>query len=641
MLPGDRHAFAERLDQDMLQASLSAERRTKKFGEPAWSLALILARTRARVLRKCLAMCNTRINMTDSIKRDLEKHNITMLLPQTKEDCVRMLRQARAEIKSIVSNSFKRRDQERLEKIRDLEESNRRSDKRHAVVLRRIRRAEAIKQLFDKIKFARSSSTTRRGVTMIEIPVHDGADPKTCTEWQTIDVPTSIVQHLQLRNQKHFSQASGTPFTTDPLTSDLGFLGNTIYADDILDGIYDTHPLQEHVRLLIDHMHMTYEMANLTTHSTITQNEFEEKLKVWRETTTTSPSGLHLGHFKSLIARHKYSLVTDEDPPDQPTQRRDEDGAHNPEENLAEKKRELDHMQQSLLKLHLQLINYALERGYSYRRWQTIVNTMLFKDPGSFKIHRTRVIHIYEADFNLVLGLKWRMALFQAEAMKQLNDGQYGSRPRRNAIDPVMIEELQFEISRLSRRSFVQTNYDATACYDRIIPNMAMITSRRFGVSKTVTESNVKTLHAARYHVRTDLGVSESHYSHTPEHPIYGTGQGSSNSPMIWCFISSLLFDCYEKIAFAAKYCNPDRTNDIELTMIGFVDDTNGQVNSFFDIESQATLRDLMSKAAHNADAWTRMLSASGGAVELPKCSYHVIHWRFSATGAPVLVNVQ
>ena len=50
------------------------------------------------------------------------------------------------------------------------------------------------------------------------------------------------------------------------------------------------------------------------------------------------------------------------------------------------------------------LINYALERGYSYRQWQTIANTMLFKDPGSFKIHRTRVIHIYEADFNLILG---------------------------------------------------------------------------------------------------------------------------------------------------------------------------------------------------------------------------------------------
>ncbi len=248
--------------------------------------------------------------------------------------------------------------------------------------------------------------------------------------------------------------------------------------------------------------------------------------------TTTSPSGLHLGHFKALIARHKYSLATD-DPDDQldPTLAPHVEPLS--QESLSEKKREFDHMQDSLLRFHLHLINYALERGYSYRRWQTIANTMLLKHPGSVKIHRTCVIHIYEADFNLILGLKWRMALYQAEESKQLHDRQYGSRPRRNAIDPVMIEEIQFEISRLSRRTFIQTNYDATACYDRIVLNMAMIASRRFGVAKSVTETNATTLERARFHIHTELGLSETSYSHSEEDPIYGTGQGSGNSPMI------------------------------------------------------------------------------------------------------------
>jgi hypothetical protein len=109
---------------------------------------------------------------------------------------------------------------------------------------------------------------------------------------------------------------------------------------------------------------------------------------------------------------------------------------------------------------------------------------MLFKDPGCVKIHRTRVIHIYEADFNLMLGLQWRTALYQSEALKQLNEGQYGSRLRRNAVDPVMIEELQFEISRTSRRMFLQKNYNPTACFNRIISNLAMMVSRQFGVAK-------------------------------------------------------------------------------------------------------------------------------------------------------------
>ncbi len=81
----------------------------------------------------------------------------------------------------------------------------------------------------------------------------------------------------------------------------------------------------------------------------------------------------------------------------------------------------------------------------------------------------------------MVLGLKWRMAVYQAKALKQLNDGQYGSRPQRNAIDPVMLEELQLELSRATRRTLIQTNYDAASCYDLIIPNFAMLASRQFG----------------------------------------------------------------------------------------------------------------------------------------------------------------
>jgi hypothetical protein len=63
-----------------------------------------------------------------------------------------------------------------------------------------------------------------------------------------------------------------------------------------------------------------------------------------------------------------------------------------------------------------------------------------------------------------MLGIKWRIALYQAEALRKLNTGQYGSRTQRNAFDPVLIEELQFEISHASQKMLIQTNYDVTAC---------------------------------------------------------------------------------------------------------------------------------------------------------------------------------
>ena len=147
----------------------------------------------------------------------------------------------------------------------------------------------------------------------------------------------------------------------------------------------------------------------------------------------------------------------------------------------------------------------------------------------------------------MTLGIKWRAALYQAEALQELNEGQYGSRPHRNAVDPVFIEELQFEIARATRKMMIQTNYDAMSCYDRIIPNLAMLVSRKYGVSKMTTLTNAKTLEHAEYRIRTELGVSPTGYTHNEENPIYGTGQGSGNSPMIWCFLSSVLFDCYDE----------------------------------------------------------------------------------------------
>ena len=139
-----------------------------------------------------------------------------------------------------------------------------------------------------------------------------------------------------------------------------------------------------------------------------------------------------------------------------------------------------------------------------------------------------------------MLGIKWRVALYQAEAFRELNAGQYGSRPRRNAVDPVFIEEFQFEISHASRKMIVQTNYDATSCYDRIIPNLATMVNRKYACR--ISLSNARTLEQAEYRVGTELGVSETGYTHSPEYLIYGTGQGSGNSPMIWCFLSSVLF---------------------------------------------------------------------------------------------------
>jgi hypothetical protein len=621
------HHYAERLDKDVTAASLSAEKKTQQYHSPAWSIGLSRARKKVAIIKKCLSCFRNNWDMTNILQTAKEQGIMEEGQSLDWHQCSRQLRQARKEVKELIRISYQKREEELKQTIERLSSSLLKADKERATTIRQILRAEALKKLFKKFHDARVLEQ-RQGVTRIEIPLHPQDDPKNCTEWQVIDVPSEVVTHLQQRNRQHFGQAHGTPFTVNPLAENLGFTSERDCGDAILQGTYRIpEELSESTQMLLEHLQMSREMASLQGEAEITEEEFIGKLKVWRESTTTSPSGIHLGHYKALLARHQYSHIPDDD-------ETEEDGIRK-----VQLRDELNGMQQAMLRLHVQLINYALSRGYSYDRWKTVVNTTLFKEPNNIRIHRTRVIHIYEADYNLMLGLKWRHALYKAEAAKQLNKGQFGSRPRRNAIDPVALEELQLEMSRLTRKSLVQLNFDAASCYDRIIPNLAMLASRRFGVNKQVTLTNAKTLEEAKYHIRTEMGLSESHYSHQDEMPIYGTGQGSGNSPMLWCFLSSLMYDCYDKKAHHAKYSNPDHTNSIHWTMVGFVDDSNGQVNNFHDLESMTTWRTLRHKAIANATTWAHLLHATGGALELTKCSYHMLTWKFSMQGAPVLVN--
>jgi hypothetical protein len=184
-------------------------------------------------------------------------------------------------------------------------------------------------------------------------------------------------------------------------------------------------------------------------------------------------------------------------------------------------------------------------------------------------------------------------SLYKADNKQLLHPGQYGSRPNRRATDPVLLKELQLEMSRITRKTLIQTNYDATACYDRIIPSLAMIVSQKYGVHSKVTTTNAVTLRNAEYRIRTDLGMSPRGYAHSQQRPINGTGKGSGNSPAIWCFLSSTLYDCYDTQATKALYCAPNRTNHLEIGMIGFVDDSNGQTNQFLADETETTVDEV------------------------------------------------
>ena len=236
-----------------------------------------------------------------------------------------------------------------------------------------LRKAEDIKNLFKKLKYVRTKND-RRGVTRLEIPRDPKEDPKKCTTWKVIDVPTEILSLRQVRNRTHFGQAHGSPFTIPPLSIHLGFDGDTPQVKQILQGTYNSSSLDDKVQLLLCYLQQIHTLIESEVHPTITEDEFREKLKIWTEATTTSPSGLHLGHYKALIARHSFMAEVDDD---------------DMTSEFKTQRDELNLKQNSLFHLHLNLINYALRTGYSFKRWQTIANTILFEEPDNVCLHRT------------------------------------------------------------------------------------------------------------------------------------------------------------------------------------------------------------------------------------------------------------
>jgi hypothetical protein len=108
----------------------------------------------------------------------------------------------------------------------------------------------------------------------------------------------------------------------------------------------------------------------------ISEEDFISGFKGWRESTSNSPSGSHLGDYKAI--------ATDPD--------------------LKIKKPEDLHLRECETNLLRCSSSYSI---WTPKRWCTSIMVMIKKDPGSPRIKRLQVIHLFEADYNLSLKLLW------------------------------------------------------------------------------------------------------------------------------------------------------------------------------------------------------------------------------------------
>lgn len=425
---------------------------------------------------------------------------------------------------------------------------------------------------------------------------------KTSVSYTTILDCNEIEAELTRYNREWFRQAKDTPFGHGELFNLVGYDGLTDTATAIVHGDCIDHlggfPLQQprELRVFLEECRRPASVELIST--TISTEQYISTVKAWKESTSTSPSGRHLGHYRTAIL--------------------DNDVAH----------------------LHAQLLNLPIAHGFAPERWTHSVTPLIEKDAGRPFLTRLRVIHLFEADYNLFLKIIFgRRMVKNAERAQALNDQQHGSRPRRMTTDALFLARLEKDLIRQTKANSAHMDNDATGCYDRIVTSLGMIACRRLGVPSKAIKCQAETLRLMRYSVKHAYGTAPQEYTSSDTEPLFGTGQGSGASPAIWLGLVVILLNALDRISAEEGIpglCFSDPWNDyITRWRVGaFVDDTN---QGIMDPTGTLSLDELVEQLRQAGQLWESLLHISGGCLNLAKCSWTLQFWTW-INGRPKLL---
>ena len=435
-----------------------------------------------------------------------------------------------------------------------------------------------------------SSTTTSSSIyqTLQETPPSE-------IEWESIYERGDIERHIAQYNRASFRAAAESPCGAGIIHDALTYSSLSPEADALLRGEIPPswHGTDESLREFLASFAIPSRVSDREPIPTaISESDVLRGFKTWKETTSTSPSGRHLGHYKSLV----------QDP--------------------------------TLLQCFVKFINIAILRGIAIPRWCNATSVMLEKDAGQPRINRLRIIHLFEADLNFFLKIQWGHRLVsRAIELDLLHDSQHGSISQRSTMDPIMLTQLTTDLCRILKHDLARFDNDASACYDRIIVALGMLAARRCGMPPNAIRLHSEALQFMKYTIKTVYGISETNYEGTPFEPLFGTGQGSGASPAVWLTLVVLLLHTLDRLV-------PDRMNFESIsgqthsrTADAFVDDTSVGFTSSADDEPY---ENLIARLQNVAQTWEHLLHLSGGKLNLSKCSWYILRWDW-CNGRPTL----
>ena len=613
--------FAEKLDRDRTRGFLSAEKKCSRCARPPWSRPLHKLSRKLRYYQIVISdfkqnrsSFNALVTIQDEIDWRPTNH------PTDIQEAFLALK----EIKHQLTEIRKTADVHRSQDLQTMaQEAALAGDNDRAKILRRLHKAETTHKAFLKLRrFLKPRHTG--GVTKLEIPTQQ---PNGTTTIETTEDPHTIEEACLTRNRQHFAQAQGSPFTIPPLSiiesSACGPISDAILQGRLHDLPFDIDDLPKPQQIILEELRQCCP----TLDDALPMEDFKRRFTTWREDTSTSPSGMYLGLYKCLLSsKHHEDIIPDA----------------------------ILKMGEDIFIDIFALTNLACRFGFAFARWKQVVNCMIHKKVDSFLLDQLRIIHLFEADYNLAIGLIFgRYMIYRACDRSQFHQSQWG-RTNRECEDVLMIKELSYNIAAMSRTDLATFDNDAKACYDRIVTRFALLCCRSYGAPEGACKMTATVLDNVIHKIKTAYGISEESYTNHPESPIHGVGQGSQDGSSLWGVSSSVLYKAVDRTAVGVTFVNP--THDVpfpwyepELNraisstrrLDGFIDDTTGWWNrmkqELRQWKNTHDVQELVNGMQHDATTWQTFLEISGGKLAAAKCLYYLCHWQWTTTGAPTI----
>ena len=603
--------YAMKIDRDRTRGFLMAEKTCHRRDRPPWSRTLHRLSRQFRYWQIVISdfrlkrqSYNALIGIQDELKWRPEYH------PTSLHDARNLLNDTKTALKAIrqQAETYRSKDLQQQAQEADLA-----GDHLQAKRLRRLHQAETTHNAFLKIRRYLKPKHSG-GITKLEIPINQ---PDGSTKFELSEDPQLIEEACLTRNQTHFGQAQGTPFTIPPLSliesSACGPVTDAILEGRLDDLPFDVTELPEEQRIILEEL----EQCCPTMADTISFEDFKRRFEVWNEDTSTSPSGMYLGLYKALISSKYNKDLVDADL--------------------------LQEGEDIFMDIFI-LSNAACRFGFAYDRWKEIVNCMINKKTDSFLLNQLRVIHLFEADYNLIIGLIFGRYMIHRLCDNDLFHPSQWGRPNRECEDVLMLKELTYQVANMSRTDLATFDNDASACYDRIVTRFALLCCRAHGVPEGPCRMTAEVLDNVIHKIKTAYGISKKSYVNEPEHPIHGVGQGSQDGPSLWGVSSSTTFHAADRLSQGLTCINPchaihRRSITHSRKLDGFIDDVTGWFNRMAQELRQQGLdiKSLAQGMQQDAATWQKLLNISGGKLAVTKCLYYLGHWRWLKDGTPEL----